>query len=143
MTSTVRAPRPTPRATAASQTSRRARPDLYVVEPSRRRLRTRVVVGLAVVVVFGALLASAVLHSLLVSGQDHLDEVGREIRTEQELLAKDRIRLADLQSPERIAVEAERLGMVAAETQTWLSPDGDAPPVVTGGDATEPEGSVE
>lgn len=132
MTSTVRVPRPTPRAAPAPRPTRRSRPELYVVEPARRRLGTRVVVGLAVVVVFAALLASAVLHSLLVSGQDHLDEVRQQIRVEQELLAKDRIVLADHQSPERIAGEAERLGLVPAASQTWLSPTGDTPSVVIG-----------
>lgn len=99
------------------------------------------VVG-AMVVVFAALLASAVAHSLLVSGQADLDRVDREIRAEKELLQQDRLRLARSQSPQRIALVAAELGMVPADGETWLRSGSSAPPVATGtpdlGDGGEP-----
>ncbi|HEX2577848.1 MAG TPA: hypothetical protein VHK88_15975, partial [Aquihabitans sp.] len=84
MTSPVRAARPAPRHQPADPV-RRDRPDLHVVGAPVRRVRGGVVVAVATVVVFGALLAAAVAHSLLVSGQVHLDRVGVETRQEREL----------------------------------------------------------
>ncbi len=137
MTSPVRAPRPTPRrfpdvAAAAPEHRPDLRPDLRVVARPARRSRTGVVVAAAMVVVFVALLASAVAHSLLVSGQAELDRVDREIRAEQELLQQDRLRLARYQSPQRIALVAAELGMVPADGETWLRSGSSAPPVATG-----------
>ena len=96
MTSVARAPRPAPRARPS------ARPDLYVVGDRRstsgRGART---------------------------GQDHLDRVNASIRAEQDGLARDRLALAEAQSPERIAHEATRLGMVPADHPTWINPAAD------------------
>jgi hypothetical protein len=107
--------------------------------PSRavlsRRARNVGVLSVAVVVVFGSLLASAVFHSMLVTGQAHLDDVNTEIRVEREALQRDQLRLASIQSPERIAREAVRLGMVKAERQTWINPGSDEPAVTTGDEA--------
>jgi len=90
------------------------------------------VLAAATLVVFGALLASAVFHSMLVTGQAHLDDVHTQIRAEQDQLARDRLRLASYQSPARIAREAERIGLVASDHQTWINPGSDSDPVVTG-----------
>ena len=87
---------------------------------------------LALVVVFGSLMAAATFHALLVSGQSHLDQLEADLDAEREALARDRLALADLQSPARIAEEAAALGMVPAERQTWLSPGSGSDPVVTG-----------
>lgn len=142
MTSPVRAPRPTPRrAPAAAPSGVRRRDHLRVVPPPARSARgTRpVVVLVAMVVVFGSLMAAATFHALLVSGQSHLDQVEADLETEREALARDRLVLADLQSPARIAEEAVALGMVPAERQTWLSPGSEADPVVTGEADATPE----
>jgi len=87
----------------------------------------------AVLVVFGSMLVAAMFHSVLVSGQARIDELGREITAQQKGLAQDRLELARMSSPERIATEAERLGLVVAEQQTWIRPGSHAEPVVTGG----------
>jgi hypothetical protein len=133
MTSPVRAPRPTPRRVPGAAPARTAGPELRVVRDAERLPRpgrSGMAIAAAGVVVFAALLASAVFHSMLVSGQAHLDEVEGRIRTERSTLQREELRLADYQSPERIAREAARLGMIPAERQHWVSPEGDAPMVV-------------
>lgn len=139
MTSPVRAPRSTPRSLPTA-TTLRLRPDLRIVGDPRRRTRTGLVVGAVTVVVFGALFAGAVAHSLLVSGQVHLDDVGVETRAQREQLEIEQLDLAELQSPERIARQAGLLGMVPARQQNWVSPVAGAAPVVTGAapEAVEP-----
>lgn len=133
MTSPVRAPRPTPRRTEVAPLRDR-RPDLRVVPPPVRARRTGAVVAVATVVVFASLLASALFHSVLVSGQLHLDAVDRQVQEEREDLRRDQLALAEAQSPERIAAEAAALGMTRpgqGET-TWLGPEGGSP-IATGG----------
>ena len=126
MTSPARAPRTAPRRPAARPAPAPARPNLRVVGPPVRRPRAARWFALSVVIVFGALLASAVVHSMLVSGQAHLDQVDQQVRVENERLAREQARLADYQSPERIAREAAKLGMVPATDQTWVSDATDA-----------------
>jgi hypothetical protein len=83
-----------------------------VVEPARHRFPARAVLTLAVLVVFGSLLVSAMVHSMLVSGQARIDDLGGQIRAERKALEDDRLRLAEASSPERLAAEAERIGLV-------------------------------
>ncbi|CAN5848637.1 hypothetical protein BH23ACT2_BH23ACT2_08310 [soil metagenome] len=130
MTSPARAPRQPPR--RAPDRATRPRPDLRVVRVPAHRWRSGAVVAVCMVVVFGALLASAIAHSLLVGGQAQLDRVDQEIRAERDLLQQDQLRLAGYQSPQRIALVATELGMVPADDATWLRPNGDSPPVATG-----------
>lgn len=125
MTSPLRAPRPI-------RSTPEPRPDLRVVGAPVRRVRPGLILGISMVVVFVTLLSSAVAHSLLVSGQVHLDDVARQVTVEREALQQDRFRLATAQSPERIASEATALGMVPAGEQQWISP-GSTSPVTTGG----------
>ena len=134
MTSPVRAPRPAPRRAAAPIVApeRSRRPDLRVVGEPRRRTRTKVAVVLAGLVLFGSLLASAVLYSVLVSGQARLDHLDKTITSEQGNLQRSQLALADSQSPARIAEAARALGMVPALDQNWLSLSGNTPLVVTG-----------
>ncbi|MCU1370021.1 MAG: hypothetical protein JWO77_1215 [Ilumatobacteraceae bacterium] len=139
MTSPVRAPRPTPRR-APQPVAVPPRPHLRVVpppgrpalRPSARRRRTGAVLGVAMVIVFGSLMASAMLHGLLVSGQSDLDRMDAQIQEERTSLAQEKLELANLQSPSRIAEEAEKLGMVPAEQQHWVTPGSTDDPIVTG-----------
>lgn len=138
MTSPARAVRSTPRrAPARAPQVRSSRPTLRVVPDPTRRVRPGVVVMLGAVVVFGALVISAVAHSYLVSGQAELDRVATEVRAQREGLESDLVILAANQSPQRIAEEARRLGMVPAETQTWISPGTGSDPVVVGSHGAE------
>jgi len=72
-------------------------------------------------VIFASLLASAVLHGLLASGQTHLDQLDADLRQERTELAREQLELANLRSPERIAAEAAADGMVPATTVHWMS----------------------
>ncbi len=109
-------------------------PDLRVVGKPRPKICPRtLVVGIASLV-FLALFVAATAHSLLVTGQAHLDELDQQIRSEQELLEGDRLVLAERQAPERIAREARRLGMVPGDVQTWISPVAGAAPITVGTD---------
>lgn len=114
---------------------RARRPDLHLVGDRPRRIRTAPFVAAAVVIAFGAVLAAAVLHSVLVGGQAELDRLDAQVRAEREALQHDRLALADAQSPGRIAVEAASLGMVPSEEQRWISPSEGADPTVTGATA--------
>ena len=124
MTSPVRAPRPTPRRAPQPAPAPR-RPHLRVVpppakpslRPAIRRRRTGAVLAVAMVVVFGSLMASALFHGLLVSGQSNLDRLDQQIQDEKTALAQDKLDLAYLQSPARIEDEASKLGMVPSDQQ--------------------------
>jgi len=97
------------------------------------------VLAFAMVLVFGSLMTSAILHGLLVSGQSHLDQIDRDIDVKQRELDREKLELANLQSPARIVAEATDAGLIPAPEQHWLSPGTGAPPVVTGGaDPTDP-----
>jgi hypothetical protein len=114
-----------------------------VDEPPRQRRPLRSVLrvpvlGLVTLAVFGSLLASAFFHAQLVGGQDQLDHLNEQLEQERVQLARERLTLAELSSPEHIASEAAALGMVVADGQTWLSPGSGADPVVTGGEADDP-----
>ena len=89
--------------------------------------------AVALVVVFTSLLASAVFHSVLVSGQGKLDDLqGRVARARQDV-AQERLALAEAQSPDKLAAAAQKLGLVVPRKQTWLAtpgPDGTTPPPV-------------
>jgi hypothetical protein len=142
MTSPVRAPRPTPRRSPVEITpprSDRRRDHLRVVsEPTRPRrdrrsgLRAPVLL-VAAVLVFGSLLTSAVFHGLLVGGQSHLDQMESQLDAEKVALAREKLALAQLSSPDHIASQAAALGMVVADEQIWLSPGSGGAPVIAGG----------
>jgi hypothetical protein len=90
------------------------------------------VLAVAMVLVFGSLMASAMFHGLLVSGQSDLDQLDTQIQLEKTALAQEKLELANLQSPARIAEEARKLGMVPADQQHWVTPGSTDDPVVTG-----------
>lgn len=141
MTSPVRAPRPTPRRVAAPVVERGRRDHLRVVPPPSarpaRRRHTGAIVVVAMGLLFASLLASAIFHGLLASGQTHLDQLDAELQEERTALAQEQMELAHLRSPERIAAEAAAAGMVPADTQHWVSAGtGDESIVVR--DTTEP-----
>ena len=145
MTSPARAPRPTPRREGETPKARR-RDHLTVVPPPGRptpRTRTGSRVFTAIVVMFGSLLTAAVLHGMLASGQAHLNELDADIRSERIAVAQERLALADLQAPGRIATEAARIGMVPADGQVWLSPAANGDTVDTGPAAPDAEADTD
>lgn len=84
----------------------------------------------AAAMVFAILLAAAMVHSQLITGQRHLDQLAT--RTAAARSATDRLRLkvADLEAPGRIVLAAQVQGMVLAQQTTWLRAvlPGDIPP---------------
>lgn len=101
-------------------------PDLRLIERPTRpptRVRPAGILAFAVVLVFSTLIAAAVVHSMLVSGQAQLDDITSETSTEQEALLQEELQLAKLQSPASITREAERMGMVPTQTDNWLAAD--------------------
>lgn len=127
MTSPVRAPRPTPRRGPVAPPPPRGAHLRVVDPPSRRAARAErrrpagAVFVVATALVFGSLLTAAVLHGMLASGQANLDQLDTDLQTERTALAQAKLELANLQSPQRIATEAEAMGMRPADRQHWVS----------------------
>lgn len=98
------------------------RAELRVVQEAKQRSRSRQLACAAVLVVmFGALLASAVFHSVLVSGQQRLDRLDQRVGERQNSLSRSQLRVAELSSPSRIVAAAKRSGMVVPGHTTWLA----------------------
>jgi len=113
--------------------ARDERRHLRVVGPRQRTARTGPIVAVALVVVFTSLLASAVFHSVLVSGQGKLDDLQRRVARARQDVAQERLALAEAQSPDKLAAAAQKLGLVVPRKQTWLAtpgPNGTTPPPV-------------
>lgn len=129
------APRPVPGPGAAAPRRRpeapAPRPRLRLVDDARlkaaqRRRRTRLIVVAAAFVATGLLFALAAFNAVLVSGQGRLDDLERRVSEAQSEYSANRLRAAELESPDRIVSEAqERLGMVPPDRVTYLTPSGD------------------
>lgn len=120
--STIRAPQPVePGRAPGGRTG--TRPELRVVRPPHRRPRTRAVMAaLAIVIVFVALLASAVFHALLAQGQQRLDKLNGDVATQQDQYEHLRYEVAQLSSPQSIVDAATKLGMVQPTERTLITP---------------------
>lgn len=110
-------------------------PDLRVVGERARRGRAGVLAAV-VIGVFIALFCSAILHTVLVSGQHRLDGMQSEIEDRQSENHRLRLRADRLESSGRIVEAATRDGMVRPDEITWLAPgpEAPAPPPVAGAD---------
>ncbi len=117
-----RVPREAPRAPAPG----RPRTDLRVVEaPGRRRASSSTWAVVGVIGVFIVLFGLAAFHTVLVQGQQRLDDIDREVDAEQARYERQRLAAAQLESPARIVDAAvNELGMVEPETTTYLTPSG-------------------
>ena len=126
------------------QPARPARPPLRVVRPGElspkvRRRRAGAAAVLAVLLVFGGLFGLAVCQAIMAQNQMRLDRLDREVADAQARYQRLRLRVAELESPERIVAAAqERLGMVPPETVRYLSPSGEAAGEVRAAAATPP-----
>lgn len=96
-----------------------ARPDLRVVPPRRP---TGAIVVASLVLVFGVLLATAALNTMLVSGQRDLDRIESEIREGEQRNQALRLQVAEMESPDRIVEAAEAQGMVEPDEVIWVTP---------------------
>lgn len=117
--------RPLPARPARPTPEESRRPDLRVVPVARPR-RGGALVVVALFVVCGALLGTAALHTMLVSGQRQVDRLDEQIRSLQQSNQSRRLEVAQLESPVRVVAEAEAAGMEAPDAVTWLieGPDG-------------------
>ena len=115
------APQPTPEPRPRRRPGRHLRP---VTRPSRRRSpAVPVLVGAGIVIT--ALFALAVMHALLIGGQIRLDGMQREVAAESEEIRRLRLRVAELESPDRVLdVARRRLGMVQPAEVGYLAPAG-------------------
>jgi hypothetical protein len=75
------------------------------------------------VMVFLALLGNAVLSSILVTNQKHLDTVSADVAAERSKQQRLEVELAGLRSPERIVSEAEKMGMTRSKPPTYVGTD--------------------
>lgn len=104
------------------------RPRLRVVDDARlqaaaRRRRMRVVFVVAGIGVAGMLLALAAFNAMLVSGQGRLDGLERRVAEAQSAYSTMRLRVAELEAPERIVQAAQqRLGMHLPDDVHYLTP---------------------
>lgn len=98
--------------------SKRA-PRLSVVAPRRRRWPAAFV-GVAIFVVIGGMLGAAVFHTQLAQRQLEIDSLERSVDDASERFDELRRDRAVLRSPERVADEAVRLGMVRGTTSEFV-----------------------
>ena len=96
----------------------RARPRLALV--ARRRRWPAVVVGMLATVLIAGMLGAAVFHTQLAERQLRIDRLERGVAEERDRFDELRNERALLRSPQRIADEAARLGMVRGDTATFV-----------------------
>jgi len=94
---------------------------------SRRRPAV-LLIPIALIVLCATLLAAAYIQSMLVTGQQRLDELNHELVDERTRLQNERVSLAAETSPENVARRAEALGLVPAEERIVLTPGTDDSP---------------
>ena len=90
---------------------------------SERRARSGDVVFsvIAVVVVFGSLLGIVVVQTFIVQNRVQLDAVNSELSVARERNQELRLRVIELEAPERILDTAvSRLGMIRPDERTYL-----------------------
>lgn len=122
----ARRPRPevSPRPRPAQPAPRRLRlVDDARVKAAHRRRRARLVVAAAAIAATGLLFALAAFNAMLVSGQGRLDELERHVADAQAEYSASRLRVAELEAPERIVQVAQRrLGMRLPDDVRYLTP---------------------
>lgn len=94
---------------AAPVAQRRPRPELLVVP--RRRRRTASIMALGCMLLFAMLLGTVALQTRIAQNQLALDKTDRAVKVARERYDLLRRARAELRSPNRLAVEADRLGM--------------------------------
>jgi hypothetical protein len=98
------------------------RPDLTVVTPaSGRSVRTWILVGCAVLA--SVLFAAVALHASLAQRQQVIDTNNTKIAESERVHDRLRVEVARLESPARIAAEADRLGLRAPATVRFVNPN--------------------
>ncbi|MBV8161035.1 MAG: hypothetical protein JO265_08945 [Acidimicrobiia bacterium] len=101
-------------------------PDSLSARARRRRARALVVlVGMAIA---AALFGVVAFHVVLTQNQLDLQHLRAEADAASVRQQQLRLQVAQLESPQRVVDDAQKLGMVPPATVQYLSPDGTAPP---------------
>jgi hypothetical protein len=98
------------------------RPDLQVVSGGRRRWPA-VVGAVVLLLVITAMFGAAVFHTQLAERQLEVDRLERQVSEERVRFDELRRDRAVLRSPERIAEEATKLGMVPSDSVRFVAVD--------------------
>jgi hypothetical protein len=106
----------------ARSAPRSTRPNLSVVSGGRRRWPA-LLGGMVILGVMVAMLGAAVFHTQLAERQLAIDDLERKVQGERERFDELRHDRAVLRSPQRIADEADGLGMVRGETSQFIAVD--------------------
>jgi len=102
----------------------RARPSGPALSVIRNRRRWPAVIGASVLVaVLAAMLGAAIFHTQLAERQLEIDDLERQVRAERERFDQLRNERAVLRSPQRIADEADALGMVHGDASRFVEVD--------------------
>lgn len=126
-TATAAVPAPA-RRPAHAQPAPPKRPPLRVVQPGERaagaqRRRTRLLIAGVVLVVAVGLFGAVVAHVVLTQNQFRLQRLQRQAAEQQARYERQRLMVAELESPARIVSAAqERLGMVPPPSVKYLTP---------------------
>jgi hypothetical protein len=118
--------------TRQAEPARRPRPQeqrrLTLVTDARlrdahRRRRMRMLAVATGFVVMAALFGLAAFNAVLVSGQDRLDHLQKQVADAQSRYSANRLKVAQLEAPEHVVqVAQQRLGMVPPPGVTYLTP---------------------
>jgi cell division protein FtsL len=120
----TRALRPEP--TPEERRHLRVVPPNYVSARTRRN-RARLLVVLAGAAIAAALFGVVAFHVVLTQNQLNLQHLSAEADAASVKQQQLRLQVAELESPERVVDDAQKLGMVPPATVRYLSPDGTAP----------------
>ncbi|MCU1393015.1 MAG: hypothetical protein JWM34_1443 [Ilumatobacteraceae bacterium] len=115
--------RPMPRSTIAPSRAAEmpAPPKLEVVAPRRRRTVSVVVLG--GLVLFAMLIGAVAFQTQIARNQLALDKTEKAVTAARDRYDVLRRQRAELRSPDRLAVEAKRLGMSPADTGEFMTVD--------------------
>jgi len=96
------------------------RPDLRIVPKPRAAINAAVVLGVAVVVL---MLGTVVLHTRLAERQVRIDRLEQDVEAARSRFDVLRQQRAELRSPTRLSIEAQRLRMIPAPRTEFLPVD--------------------
>jgi len=109
-----------------------ARPRLRAVPPLRPSPRAGLLACAVILMVFGLLLGAVMVNSKLITGQQDLDRIDKAITKADAVHDRLRLKVAQLESPERIVEAAKGQGMIPAAQTIWVVPVvPDNPPVTS------------
>lgn len=124
------------------------RPDLKLVEggklPRLERLTPRVRITSLVLTISVFLFGLVAFHVVLSQGQFKLEKLEAKASQQQEQYERNRLQVAQLESPSRITSEAtERLGLVPADTVTPVTPEASDMPTTPSGQSGQQASSTD